>query len=160
MYLATIWNNRKKRKKTMLYRKLHGCLFCFAFGWFLWFVFLINPFIVVLDTPSLRKRSITMPDWKSLRLFPPFEWAGERTSVKMHSIESRFVTGLSNIQDYRIYCLQECICALISPEILQAEAVKGLMVPHKERRRTAKCQQTKRAVFLFLSRLFLSGVSC
>ena len=27
---------------------------------------------------------------------------------------------------HQIYCLQACMCALFSPEILQAEAVKGL----------------------------------
>ena len=26
-----------------------------------------------------------------------------------------------------MYCLQECMCALFSPEIVQAEAVKGLI---------------------------------
>ena len=37
----------------------------------------------------------------------------------MHGIESRF--------DHQKYCLQACMCALFSPEMLQAGAVKGLI---------------------------------
>ena len=71
----------------------------------------------------------------------------------MHSIESRFVAGQSAIlfggvyvctfqpgttlctllkvdllQDSQLYCLEACMCALSSPEILQAVAVKGLII--------------------------------
>ena len=32
-----------------------------------------------------------------------------------------------SIKKHQIYCLQACMCALFSPEILQAEAVNGLI---------------------------------
>ena len=50
--------------------------------------------------------------------------ADERISIEMHSIESRFVIG------HQIYCLQACMCAFLSPEILQAGAVNGLNILH------------------------------
>ena len=30
------------------------------------------------------------------------------------------------LQNHQVYCLQACMCAIFSPEILQALAVKGL----------------------------------
>ena len=45
----------------------------------------------------------------------------------MHSMESRFVIR------HEVYCLMVCICALLSPEILQIEALKGLRVGLKGR---------------------------
>ena len=33
------------------------------------------------------------------------------------------------LQDHQIYCFQACMCALFSPEIVQAGAVKGVNLP-------------------------------
>ena len=55
-----------------------------------------NLYIALLFAPSLGKRLNKVPNLKSLRVFAPFAWARERSSVKMRSIESRFVTGPSN----------------------------------------------------------------
>ena len=41
--------------------------------------------------------------------------------MKMHSIESRFVTGQSD----KLYRSKACMCAFFTLESLQAEAVKG-----------------------------------
>ena len=38
------------------------------------------------------------------------------------------------LQDHQIYSLQACMCALFSPEILQAAAAKGLIPQEKESR--------------------------
>ena len=57
----------------------------------------INPFTAVLAALSLEKRPIEVPDLKSLSLFPLFASARERTSIKMHSTESRIVIGPSNV---------------------------------------------------------------
>ena len=43
-------------------------------------------------------------------------------SIKMHSSDSGLVTG------HQMYCLEECMCAHFSLEILQAVAVKGLIL--------------------------------
>ena len=58
---------------------------------------IINPFTAVLAALSLEKRPTEVPNLKSLRFFPLFACARERTSTKMHSIESTFVTGPSNM---------------------------------------------------------------
>ena len=52
---------------------------------------------------SLGKWPIKAPNLKPLRLFDPFPWAHQKISTKMHSIESRFVIGPSNILFARIY---------------------------------------------------------
>jgi len=57
----------------------------------------VNPFTAVLATLSLKKWPIEVPNFKWLQLFTLFNWAHERTSRKMHSIESRFVRGPSNM---------------------------------------------------------------
>ena len=70
-----------------------------------------NPFLTLsqpclpTDGTSLGKRSIKVPNLKSLSPPPSpppplpssFVWARERTFIKIHSIESRFVTGPWNI---------------------------------------------------------------
>ena len=38
-----------------------------------------------------------------IRLFSPFVSAGERISIQMHSVERRFVIGLSNILSAGMY---------------------------------------------------------
>ena len=63
----------------------------------------INPFTAMLALQSLWKRPIKVPNLKSLRPFPPFAWARERTSAKMHSVESRFVIGPSDILFADVY---------------------------------------------------------
>ena len=53
-------------------------------------------------------------------------------SIKVHSTESKLVIGPSN-NIYTVcilYCLGACMCELLTPEILDARAVKGLMVSH------------------------------
>ena len=58
----------------------------------------------------------------------------------MHSIESKFVK-VNLLQDHEIYCWEACMCALFSPEILQAAAVKGLSdcsLKKKKKRRKKK----------------------
>ena len=60
-----------------------------------------------------------------IKVFPPFKWACERTSIKMHSTESGFVTG------HQIHCLQDCMWALFSLEILHAGAVNRLSTYHR-----------------------------
>ena len=57
----------------------------------------INPFTAMVAALSLRKRPIKIPNLKSARCFFPYAWARERISIKVHSIESRFVTGPSDI---------------------------------------------------------------
>ena len=59
-----------------------------------------NPFTAM---PSVGKWPIKAPNLKPLRLFAPFPWARQRISIKMHSTESRFVTGPSNILFAGIY---------------------------------------------------------
>ena len=82
----------------------------------------INPFTATLAALSLGKWPIEVPNLKSLRLFHTFAWARERNSIKIHSTESKFLQG------HQIYYLQTCtcMCALFSPDILQAGAGKGL----------------------------------
>ena len=72
--------------------------------------------------PSLGKRPIKEPNLKSLSFFPPFARAREKSSIKMHSTDSIFVTGPWNILSAGMY-----VCTFFSPDILQAAAVKGLM---------------------------------
>ena len=57
----------------------------------------MNPFTASLAVPSLGKPPIKMPDSKLLGRYAPFTGARERTSIEMHSVESTFVTGPSDI---------------------------------------------------------------
>ena len=57
----------------------------------------INPLTALLAAPSLGKRPTEVPNLKSLRLFSIFARAHERTSIKIHSTESRVVKEPSNI---------------------------------------------------------------
>ena len=60
-------------------------------------------------------------DIKHQLIIITFAWAPERISIKVHSIEKKFVT------DYQIIILfGGGGCPLLTPEILQARAVKGL----------------------------------
>ena len=65
---------------------------------------LINPFTAMLAAPSLGKRPMKVPDLKPLRIFSSVVWAHERTSIQMHSIERRFVTGPSDTQYWTQIC--------------------------------------------------------
>ena len=66
---------------------------------------LINPFTAMLAAPSLWKRPIKVPNLKPSRLFAPLPWARENISIKMDSIESRFVIGPSNILFWSRVCV-------------------------------------------------------
>ena len=61
-----------------------------------------NPFTAMLAVPLLLKRQIKVPNFKSLK-FPPELMKGLDTSIKMHSIERRFVIGPSNILFAGVY---------------------------------------------------------
>ena len=70
--------------------------------------------------PSHQKRPTKVPDLKSLRLIP-----SSHGHVK--GFLSKFsVLKVDLLYDHQIYCKRTCICALFSPETLQAGAVKGL----------------------------------
>ena len=51
----------------------------------------------MLSALSLWKRPINAPGLKSLKPFFPLAWARESTSIKVNSMDSRLVTGPSNI---------------------------------------------------------------
>ena len=57
----------------------------------------------MLAALSLGKRPTEVPNLKSLRLFPIFAGARERTSIKIHSIERRVVIEPSNIPFSGVY---------------------------------------------------------
>ena len=46
-----------------------------------------------LSLPDLRRRHSENAQLEIIQTFPTFAWAREKTSVKMHSTESRFVIG-------------------------------------------------------------------
>ena len=55
--------------------------------------------------------------------------ASEMSFIKMHSVESRRVIGPENV-----LCVCRRVCASFSPEIVQAGAVKWLIMPDSQRR--------------------------
>ena len=57
----------------------------------------------MLAALSLGKRLIEVPDLKSLRLFPVFAGAHERTAIKIYRIENRAVIEPSNILFSGVY---------------------------------------------------------
>ena len=74
----------------------------------------------MLAAPLHQKRPTKVPDLKSLRLIP-----SSHSHVK--GFLSKFpVLKVDLLYDHQIYCKRTCICALFSPETLQAGAVKGL----------------------------------
>ena len=81
----------------------------------------INPFTAMLAVPSLEKRPIKVPNLKPLKLFGP----------RLMSTGKDFY---ENAQYWKYICYRtikytvwrSIQCALFSPEILQAGAVKGL----------------------------------
>ena len=80
----------------------------------------VNPLTAMLATPWLQKRPIKVPNLKSLRPFSP-----SRDHVK--GLLSKFIVLTEDLlADHEIDCLLACMCALSSPEILLAGAVKGL----------------------------------
>ena len=42
------------------------------------------------------------------------------------------------LQDHQIYCFQACMCALFSPEIVQAGAEKGLNLESNREKKSMK----------------------
>ena len=67
-----------------------------------------NPFAAMLAALSLGKWPTQVPILKPLKLFYPFAWAPKRTFIKIHSIDSGFVTGPSNILSAGAYvCIFE-----------------------------------------------------
>ena len=82
-----------------------------------------NPFTACYACRAVtRKTTNKMAKLELTKAFPPCAGARERNSIKMRSTKSRFVKG------HQLYCLQECMRALFSPETLQAGSVKGLTV--------------------------------
>ena len=53
--------------------------------------------------PSLWKRPVKCQIWNNWRFFTPCAWACEKISMKLHSIESRVVTGTSGILFGSVY---------------------------------------------------------
>ena len=83
----------------------------------MWF---FNPFTAIFAAPLLGKRPIKVPNLKPVRLFCP----------ALHEYVKGFLSKCTVLKDFlfhQIYCLEACMCALFSPEILQAVAVKGLI---------------------------------
>ena len=81
----------------------------------------INTFTATLAAPSLRKRPIKVPNLKPLRLvLSPSHEHMNGFLLKCTVLE------VDLLQDHQIHCLEVCMCALFSPEIVQAVAVKGL----------------------------------
>ena len=92
-----------------------------------------NPFTVMFAAPSLGKRPIKVKFETIFLFFPfvvvvvvvvvvaPFALARERFLSK------RTVSKVDLLQDHQIYCLHACMCAFLSPEILYAGAVKGII---------------------------------
>ena len=81
----------------------------------------------MLAAPSLRKRSIKVPNLKppSVVVFGPLRAsAPKRISIKMHSFESEIC-----YRTIKYIICRPCMCA----EILQAAAVKGLKTQQLER---------------------------
>ena len=81
----------------------YTCFFTFSGQLTSWSLSHFNPFTDVLAAPSLEKRPIEAPDLKSLSHLPLFAWTRKRISTKMHSTESRFVIGPSNILFAGVY---------------------------------------------------------
>ena len=77
----------------------------------------------MLAAPSLRKRPVKVPNLKPLRLFLP-PWYEHVKGF----LSKCTVLKLDLLWDHQIHRLEACMCALFSPEILQAWAVKGLTV--------------------------------
>ena len=80
----------------------------------------VNPFTARLAASSFRKRPMRMPNLKLLSLYAPFASAHKRTSIKMHSIESRTIKYTVFWGVFTVYV------HFFSPEILQAGAAMGL----------------------------------
>ena len=85
-----------------------------------------NPFTAMHAVPSLGKRPIKLPNLRSLRLFFfSFLFSASHEQAKgLISYCTELTVDL--LQDYQTYYLQACMCALFSPDILQAGAMKGI----------------------------------
>ena len=84
--------------------------------------FIINPFTAMLAAPSLGKRSTTRQTGNHYGFFPALHEDVKGFLAKCTVLK----VDLSS--DCHIHCLQACMRAIFSPEILQAGAVKGLML--------------------------------
>ena len=85
--------------------RINDLLAVFTLKWYSCWTFNINPFTAMLAPPPLGKWPTKVPNLKSLRSFFPFAWTREKISIKMHTIESRFVTGPSKYAIYRRVCV-------------------------------------------------------
>ena len=81
----------------------------------------INPFAATLAAPSLQKTTNKSAKFEIIKA----PSSPSRDHVK--GFLSKFTVLKENfVEKHQIYCLRACVCALFSPEILQAGAVKGL----------------------------------
>ena len=90
---------------------------------------MFNPFSAMHAAPSLGWQPVKGLNLKSLRLFPPIRTKAFSPNSHEHVkgfLSKCIVLKVDLLQDHQIHCLQACMCALFSPEILQAGAVKGL----------------------------------
>ena len=71
------WTQKKGQHSQSCFRRLSRSTF--------------NPFIAMLAALSLLKRPLKVTNLKSLMPSLPFTWAYKRISIKMHSIDCRFV---------------------------------------------------------------------
>jgi len=75
----------------------------------------------MLAAQSLGKRPVKAPNWKPWRLvLPPSYKHVNRFPLKCTLLK------VDLLQDNQLFCLEACMCALPSPEIVQAVVVKGL----------------------------------
>ena len=70
-----------------------------------------NPFTAELAAPSFGKPPTKLPNWKSLRLFPPSHELVKRFLSKCTALKADL------LQDRQICSLQAFKCALFSPGI-------------------------------------------
>ena len=74
----------------------------------------------MLAVPSFKKRPTKVPKLKSARLF----YLSHKHVKGFLSKCTVFKVDL--LQDHEIYCLEACMFALFSPEILQARGSEGV----------------------------------
>ena len=76
----------------------------------------------MLATPLLGKRPIKVPNLKLLKLVLPPSYGHVNGFLSKHT-----VLKVDLLQNHQMYCLEPCMCAFFSLEILQAVAVMGLI---------------------------------
>ena len=88
------------------------CCWCFS-AW-------IYSWLLTLSLPGYHLKTINNSVKFKILMHFLFRFC-ERTSIKLHDIESDL------LYSRKIYFLWACVCIFFSPEILQTEAMKGLM---------------------------------